>query len=64
MEQPAAPRSGLREHQVRVVIEATEPPVLNGAAAEVLLRILLAAAEPIATPDVKRPGPGPVRSDS
>ncbi len=65
MEQrPGSGADRLRKEPARVVLDPTGPPVLNQAAAEVLLRILLRAAERhVMTIATHRSG-RPVRSDS
>jgi hypothetical protein len=45
MQQPARPADRLNSEPIRVVVDTTGPLVLNEAAALVLLRILLRAAE-------------------
>jgi hypothetical protein len=65
MEQPVGPRADRpKTAPARVVIDATGPPVLNEAAAEVLLRILLRAAGRHGLTNVTHPDDRPVRSDS
>ena len=49
---------------VGVALETTGPPVLNPAAAGILLRILLRAAERNDMTNATHPGDRPVRSDS
>ena len=65
MEQSAEPEADrLKSQPARVVIETTGPPVLNPAAAGVLLRILLRAAERHGITNATHPIDLPVRSDS
>ena len=65
MEQPAGPSGDLIDSEPgRVVIETAGPPVLNQAAAEVLLRILLRAKERFGMTDTAPRSDGPLRSDS
>ena len=65
MEQSAGPGADrLKSAPARVVIDATGPPVLNEAAAEVLLRILLRAAKRHGLTNATHPSDRPVRSDS
>ena len=65
MEQPVAPGTDLLNSEPgRVVFETAGPPVLNQAAAEVLLRILLRAKERCEMTDTAPPSDGPLRSDS
>jgi hypothetical protein len=59
---PGADR--LKSEPALVVIDATGPPVLNQPAAEVLLRILLRAAERYGMTNATRPSHRRVRSDS
>jgi hypothetical protein len=59
---PAADRS--KSAPARLAIDATGPPVLNPAAAGVLLRILLRAAERDGMTNATRAGNCPVLSDS
>lgn len=63
MQQPARPGADrLNSEPIRVVVDTTEPPVLNQAAAVVLLRILLRAAERPGMTDAACSGDRPVRS--
>jgi hypothetical protein len=65
MEQSAGPGADRSKSEpVRILIDATGPPVLNPAAAGVLLRILLRAAERDGMTNVTRAGNCPVLSDS
>jgi hypothetical protein len=65
MEQSAAP-GVVRQYSepAGIVVDATGPPVLNQAAAGVLLRILLRAAERQGIANATHPGDRRVRSDS
>lgn len=65
MEQAAGPSADrLTSKLARVVTETTGPPVLNQAAAEVLLRILLRAAGRHGMTNATHPTDLPVLSDS
>ena len=59
---PAADRP--KSEPAKILIDATGPPVLNSAAAGVLLRILLRAAERDGMTNATHPSDCPVRSDS
>ena len=54
----------LTSEPARILIDATEPPVLNEAAAEVLLRILLRAADRRSMTNTTHPNDRPVLSES
>jgi len=65
MEQSAGPGADrLKSEPARIVIDTTGPPVLNPAAAGVLLRILLRAAERHGLTNATHPDDSPVLSDS
>lgn len=65
MQQPARPGADrLNSGPITVIVDATGPPVLNEAAAAVLLRILLRAAERSGMIDAPYPAALPVPSDS
>ena len=65
MEQPAGPRADLlKSDPTRAAIETAGPPVLKPAAAGVLLRILLRAAERHNMTNATRASDLPVLSDS
>ena len=65
MVQRAGPGTdGRKDDPTGVVIDATGPPVLNPAAAGVLLRILLRAAEQNGLTNATHPDARRVRSDS
>jgi hypothetical protein len=65
MDQRAGPGADIRKDDpTGVVIDATGPPVLNPAAAGVLLRILLRAAKRDGMTNITHVGDLPVRSDS
>lgn len=65
MQQPArADADRPNNEPIRVVVDTTEPPVLNQAAAAALLRILLRAVEGPGMPDAPYPATRPVLSDS
>ena len=63
MQQPAGSGADrLESEPILVVVDTTEPPVLSEAAAVVLLRILLRAAERSGMTDAACSGDRPVRS--
>lgn len=63
MQQPARPDCDrLESEPILVVVDTTELPVLNQAAAEVLLRILLRAGERHGMTNAAGSGDRPVRS--
>jgi len=65
MQQPARPGADrLNSEPILVVVDTTGPPVLNEAAALVLLRILLRAGERPGMTDAPYPATPPVPSDS
>ena len=64
MQQPARPADRLNSEPIRVVVDTTGPPVLNEAAAVVLLRILLRAVERPGMTDAQYSATRPVPSDS
>jgi hypothetical protein len=65
MQQPAEPDADrLESEPILVVVDTTEPPVLNQAAAAVLLRILLRAGERHGMTNAAYSGDRPVPSDS
>lgn len=64
MQQPAGSGADrLESEPIRVVVDTTEPPVLNQAAAAVLLRILLRAGERHGIANAAQSGDRPVSSD-
>ena len=65
MDQRAGPGTdGRKDDPTGVFIDTTGPPVLNPAAAGVLLRILLRAAERHGLTNATHPDDSPVLSDS
>jgi len=65
MEQSAGPGADrLKSEPATIVIDTTGPPVLNPAAAGVLLRVLLRAAERHGLTNATHPDDSPVLSDS
>lgn len=65
MQQPAGPGADrLKSEPILVVVDMTEPPVLNEAAAVVLLRILLRSGERHGMTNAAYPATLPVPSDS
>ena len=64
MEQAAGQNDWSKSESAKVAIDATGPPVLNEAAAVVLLRILLRAAGRNGMTNATHPGARRVRSDS